>query len=639
MAWRGSGVRIPLAPQSRPVLHAPAFFVFWPIGRLLGFCATFPGKRRKGDASDWRDTGVSDNSNRHYNEVWVPIVLIIKGDKNIVTVTRVYIASPEGANGRNVVAYGMLNALTSKYKTMVFRPAVSNHDEFTPILLAASNAGLGVALSTGLDVHKVREDKDTARGDIVGAFNDAMDVSRADAALIVGTDKSHVNDPTSYEFDANVAADLKAGVFLAVCTIDRWPHELDETVKLSIEGMEAAGNKVLGIFVTGCEPRHAFSVKETLAKYGLPVWTLPQVPFTDESTKDLALETFRKNAPTDEVLAALDVDVTAPITPYAFQFGLLGKAKSNKKTIVLPEGEEDRIIKAADYLLEREIVNLIIVGNKDAILARGKELGLNYLERARFQAMDDENVLKPMVAKLCELRAKKGMTEEQARKQLADASYFGTMLVVLGYADGLVSGSVNSTANTVRPALQVIKTKPGQKLVSGAFLMCFKDHVAVFSDCAINLNPDAEQLSEIALQSAETARAFGIDPKVGMLSYSTLGSGKGPDVDMVEEATKLLKEKAPDLPVVGSIQFDAAWSPTVAATKAKGNDVAGHVNVFVFPDLCAGNIGYKAVQRSSGALAIGPVLQGLNKPVNDLSRGALVQDIINTIALTAIEAQ
>lgn len=309
-------------------------------------------------------------------------MLIIKGDKNIVTVTRVYIASPEGANGRNVVAYGVLNALTSKYKTMVFRPAVSNHDDFTPILLAESNAGLGVALSTGLDVHKVRTDKDTARGDIVGAFNDAMDASRADAALIVGTDKSHVNDPTSYEFNANVAADLKAGVFLAVCTIDRWPHELDETVHLSIEGMRAAGNTVLGIFVTGCEPRHAFSVKETLAKYGLPVWTLPQVPFTDESTKDLALETFRKHAPIDEVLAALDVDVTAPVTPYAFQFDLLGKAKSNKKTIVLPEGEEDRIIKAADYLLERETVNLIIVGDKDAILARGRELGLNSLGRA-----------------------------------------------------------------------------------------------------------------------------------------------------------------------------------------------------------------------------------------------------------------
>lgn len=556
-----------------------------------------------------------------------------------MTVTRVYIASPEGANGRNVVAYGVLKALTTKYKTAVFRPAVSNHDEFTPVLLDASNAGLGVALSTGLDVHEVRRDKDAARGDIVAKFDDAMDVSRADAALIVGTDRSHVNDPTSYEFNANIAADLQAGVFLAVCTIDRWPHELDETVQLSIEGMEKAGNKVLGIFVTGCEPRHAVSVKQTLAKYGLPVWTIPQTPFTTREQATDALAAFQAHVPTEEVLRALDTDVDFPVTAYRFQHSLLGKAKGNKKTIVLPEGEEDRIIRAADYLLEREIVNLIIVGDREAILARGAELGLKYLDRARFQAMDDETVLKPMVAKLCELRAKKGMTEEQARKTLTDASYFGTMLVVLGYADGLVSGSINSTANTVRPALQVIKTKPGQKLVSGAFLMCFKDHVAVFADCAINLNPDAEQLAEIALQSAETARAFGIDPKVGMLSYSTLGSGKGPDVDVVEEATRLLKERAPELPVVGSIQFDAAWSPTVAATKAKGNDVAGHVNVFVFPDLCAGNIAYKAVQRSSGALAIGPVLQGLNKPVNDLSRGALVQDIINTIALTAIEAQ
>ena len=231
------------------------------------------------------------------------------------------------------------------------------------------------------------------------------------------------------------------------------------------------------------------------------------------------------------------------------------------------------------------------------------------------------------------------MTEQKARETLKDPTYFGTMLVQLDQADGLVSGSINSTANTVRPALQVIKTKPGASLVSGSFLMCFKDHVAVFADCAINLNPNAEQLADIAIQSAETAAAFGIEPKVGMLSYSTLGSGKGPDVDLVEEATALVCSKAPDLQVVGSVQFDAAWSPTVAATKAKGNDVAGHVNVFVFPDLCAGNIAYKAVQRSSGAIAIGPVLQGLNKPVNDLSRGATVQDIINTVALTAVEAQ
>ena len=253
--------------------------------------------------------------------------------------------------------------------------------------------------------------------------------------------------------------------------------------------------------------------------------------------------------------------------------------------------------------------------------------------------MDDESVLGPMADKLCELRAKKGMTPEQARETLKDPSYLGTMLVVLGKADGLVSGSVNTTAATVRPALQLIKTRPDASLVSGAFIMCFHDHIAVFADCAINLNPTAQQLADIAVQSSQTARAFGIDPKVGMLSYSTLGSGSGPDVDLVEEATRLVSEKAPELPVVGPIQMDAAWSPEVAATKAKGNPVAGHVNVFVFPSLSVGNIVYKAVQRSSGALAIGPVLQGLNRPVNDLSRGALVADIINTIALTAVYAQ
>ena len=351
------------------------------------------------------------------------------------------------------------------------------------------------------------------------------------------------------------------------------------------------------------------------------------------------MESFNELVKEEDILNALRQPFNASVTPYAFQYSLLGKAQSNKKTIVLPEGQEDRILKAADYLLERDIVNLIIVGERESILERAEELNLHSVCKASFQSMHDEAMLSHMVTKLCELRSKKGMTEKQAREQLTDESYFGTMLVVLGQADGLVSGSVNSTANTVRPALQVIKTKPGSKLVSGAFIMCFKDHVAIFADCAINPNPTAEQLADIAIQSAATASAFGLEPKVGMLSYSTLGSGKGPDVDLVEEATRLVHEKAPDLQVVGSIQFDAAWSSTVAESKAKGNSVAGHVNVFVFPDLCAGNIAYKAVQRSSGALAVGPILQGLNKPVNDLSRGALVQDIINTVALTALEAQ
>lgn len=556
-----------------------------------------------------------------------------------MSLTSVTIISPEAANGRNVVALGVVTALASIKKTAVFRPAVCRKDTFTDILLEASNTGLTREQSVGVCPRRAREDKAGSRADIVAAYTEAIEAAQPEAVVIVGTDKSPVNDPALFAFNADVAADLKAPVLLAVCTINRTPEQVRFTVEASTATIEAAGTKVVGVFITGCKDDQPEALHVEFADYPVPVWTLPAVDFSEEGAVAKASEAFSFNVDTADLLAAIDAPFEVPTTPYAFQYSLLGKAKADRKTIVLPEGEEDRIIKAADYLLERDVVDLIIVGDENAILARGEELGLKSLSKAKFQAMDDEEVLTPMVAKLCELRAKKGMTEDQARKQLTDASYFGTMLVVLGLADGLVSGSVNSTANTVRPALQVIKTKPGTSLVSGAFLMCFKDHVAVFSDCAINLNPNAEQLAEIAIQSAETAKAFGLEPKVGMLSYSTLGSGKGPDVDLVEAATAIVKDKAPELAVVGSIQFDAAWSPTVAATKAKDDPVAGHVNVFVFPDLCAGNIGYKAVQRSSGAVAVGPVLQGLNRPVNDLSRGATVQDIINTVALTAIEAQ
>ena len=562
-----------------------------------------------------------------------------EGIGDTVSLTSVTIISPEAANGRNVVALGVVTALASIKKTAVFRPAVCRKDTFTDILLEASNAGLTREQSIGVCPRRAREDKAGSRADIVAAYTEAIEAAQPEAVVIVGTDKSPVNDPALFAFNADVAVDLKALVLLAVCTINRTPEQVRFTVEASTATIEAAGTKVVGVFITGCKDDQPEALHAEFADYPVPVWTLPAVDFSEEGAVAKASEAFSFNVDTADLLAAIDAPFEVPTTPYAFQYSLLGKAKADRKTIVLPEGEEDRIIKAADYLLERDVVDLIIVGDENAILARGEELGLKSLSKAKFQAMDDEEVLTPMVAKLCELRAKKGMTEDQARKQLTDASYFGTMLVVLGLADGLVSGSVNSTANTVRPALQVIKTKPGTSLVSGAFLMCFKDHVAVFSDCAINLNPNAEQLAEIAIQSAETAKAFGLEPKVGMLSYSTLGSGKGPDVDLVEAATAIVKDKAPELAVVGSIQFDAAWSPTVAATKAKGDPVAGHVNVFVFPDLCAGNIGYKAVQRSSGAVAVGPVLQGLNRPVNDLSRGATVQDIINTVALTAIEAQ
>ena len=551
-----------------------------------------------------------------------------------MSLVNVTIISADCAQSRNVVALGVTKALSSHYSTTVFRPSAKHDDAFTSELIAASNTKPTLEQVIAACPCAVRKNKDTLRGDIVASYNELISATNAQGCVIVASDSTSVFDPDLFRFDASVAADLASPVFLSICAEGRDSKQILQAIEAQSASISEEYTKVFGVFVTDCKEDLAKELKEDYAQSnnGTPLWTLPSI---SESESDK----FNDYVADEEIINALQQPFAAPTIPYAFQYSLLGKAKANKKTIVLPEGEEDRILKAADYLLERDIVNLIIVGERESILARAQELGLNSLNKANFQSMSDEEILGKMISKLCELRAKKGMTEDQAREQLKDASYFGTMLVVLGLADGLVSGSVNSTANTVRPALQVIKTKPGSKLVSGAFIMCFKDHVAVFADCAINLNPDAQQLADIALQSAQTAKAFGLDPKVGMLSYSTLGSGKGPDVDLVEEATRLVKEKDPDLKVVGSIQFDAAWSETVAASKAKGNDVAGHVNVFVFPDLCAGNIGYKAVQRSSGALAVGPILQGLNKPVNDLSRGALVQDIINTVALTALEAQ
>lgn len=551
-----------------------------------------------------------------------------------MSLVNVTIISADCAQSRNVVALGVTKALSNHYSTTVFRPSAKHDDAFTSKLIAASNTKPTLEQVIAACPCAVRKNKDTLRGDIVASYNELISATNAQGCVIVASDSTSVFDPDLFRFDASVAADLASPVFLSVCAEGRDSKQILQTIEAQCASVSKEYTKVFGVFVTDCKEDLARELKEDYAQSnnGTPLWTLPSISESE-------FNKFSDYVANEEIISALQQPFAAPTTPYAFQYSLLGKAKANKKTIVLPEGEEDRILKAADYLLERDIVNLVIVGERESILARAQELGLKSLSKASFQSMSDEEILSKMISKLCELRAKKGMTEEQAREQLKDASYFGTMIVVLGLADGLVSGSVNSTANTVRPALQVIKTKPGSKLVSGAFIMCFKDHVAVFADCAINLNPDAQQLADIALQSAQTAKAFGLNPKVGMLSYSTLGSGKGPDVDLVEEATKIVKESDPDLKVVGSIQFDAAWSETVAASKAKGNDVAGHVNVFVFPDLCAGNIGYKAVQRSSGALAVGPILQGLNKPVNDLSRGALVQDIINTVALTALEAQ
>ena len=357
-----------------------------------------------------------------------------------------------------------------------------------------------------------------------------------------------------------------------------------------------------------------------------------------EHKLDVAVTTFEQETDLGALLATLEVEPSDVVTPIMFQAELVEHARAVRKTIVLPESDDDRILRAADAIMRRGIADIVLLGDETTVRARAAELGLN-ISAARVVSTSDPALSEKYAAEFARLRAKKGVTLEQARERIQDVSYFGTMMVHMGDADGMVSGAAHTTAHTIVPSFQIIKTRPGTSIVSSVFLMLLEDRVLVYGDCAVNPDPTAEQLADIAISSAATARQFGVEPRVAMLSFSTGTSGKGADVDKVRRATELVRAKAPELAVEGPIQYDAAIDPTVAAKKAPDSRVAGRANVFIFPDLSSGNIGYKAVQRSSGAVAVGPVLQGLNKPVNDLSRGALVEDIINTVAITAVQAQ
>jgi len=353
---------------------------------------------------------------------------------------------------------------------------------------------------------------------------------------------------------------------------------------------------------------------------------------------DTALALFEQNVDGAALLAGLDVPRPEVVTPLMFEYELLSRARADRKNIVLPEGEDDRILRAASTLLGRQVADLTILGDEQSIRARATELGLD-IDAATVIDPHDPELVERFAEEYTRLRAHKGMTVERAREIVPDVSYFGTMMVHLGLADGMVSGARHTTAHTIKPSFEIIKTVPGVSVVSSVFLMCLEDRVLVYGDCAVNPDPTDTQLADIAISSAATALQFGIDQRVAMLSYSTGESGSGVDVDKVRAATELVRSRRPDLFVEGPIQYDAAVDASVAASKMPGSDVAGKATVFIFPDLNTGNNTYKAVQRSAGAVAVGPVLQGLNKPVNDLSRGALVQDIVNTVAITAIQAQ
>ena len=390
-----------------------------------------------------------------------------------------------------------------------------------------------------------------------------------------------------------------------------------------------------------------------LTGFNIPVLQVPydtfeatvkvsQMPVTlyasDTEKIERLYRSVRQNVRRDEVYHLLEIERERKTTPLVFMYDLIEIAHRNRKRIVMPEGDEERTLKAVAKVIADGIADIILLGDENQIRDVANRMDAK-IDLATIINPAKSELLDRYAQKYFELRQHKGITLDHARDTMQDPIYFGTMMVELGDADGLVSGAVHTTRHTISPAFQIIKTKPGISLVSSIFFMCLPDRILVYGDCAVNPNPTAEQLAEIAISSAETAKAFGFEPLIAMLSYSTGTSGVGPEVERVKEATNMVRQKAPQLKIEGPIQYDAAISLETAKTKLPNSEVAGHANVFIFPDLNAGNTAYKAVQRSANAIAVGPVLQGLRKPVNDLSRGCSVEDIVFTIAITAIQSQ
>ena len=382
------------------------------------------------------------------------------------------------------------------------------------------------------------------------------------------------------------------------------------------------------------------SVEEDTYTTAMKVNDVPAT-ITPQSERKIALAMglFSSNVDTVYLGNKIVSDITSDtVTPIMFEFGLFERARANKKRIVLPESDDERILRATEMLLRRDVADIILLGVEKKIIEKSKTLGID-ISKAIFIDPKTSPLMDKYIDSFYELRKKKGLTKEVAKQSLELDTYFATMMVHSGDADGMVSGAIHTTQDTIRPALQIIKTKPNISIVSSVFFMCLDTKVLVYGDCAVNQDPNDVQLAQIAMTSSQTAKIFGIEPRVAMLSYSTGDSGKGDEVEKVRAAAKIVKDKMPDLLVEGPIQYDAAIDAKVAKAKLPNSKVAGKATVFIFPDLNTGNNTYKAVQRSSGAIAIGPVLQGLNKPVNDLSRGCLVADIVNTVAITAIQAQ
>lgn len=548
----------------------------------------------------------------------------------------------------NITAVGLGVAqvfVQTGHVPLYFKPIAEDvaKDNTSELVQVVLNQKLPVPQSlSNLDERVYQGQADDVVEEFVAAFHE-MDEIKHDVVVIEGAipEAGRTYLPAQ---NVKIAAALNARVILVAAVAGQTAAAVAAQLQLTLHDYAHGHTEISGFILTADAqnvPSAGFTadVQAELAKHGkqlecIGLVTVPadvQVAQAQEAAKAVAAQL---NA--DVLGNELAKPVATHLAPAAFRYQMMARARAANKRIVLPEGNEPRTIAAAAICENKGIARCVLLAKKAEVEAVAQAKGITL--PASLEIIDPDSIRERYIAPMVELRKSKGLTPEQAAEQLQDTVVLGTMMLATGDVDGLVSGAVHTTANTIRPALQLIKTAPGASLVSSVFFMLMPDQVLVYGDCAVNPNPTAEQLADIAIQSADSAKAFGIEPKVAMISYSTGSSGSGPDVETVTAATKLAQQKRPDLHIDGPLQYDAASVPSVGKQKAPDSKVAGQATVFVFPDLNTGNTTYKAVQRSAHVLSVGPMLQGLNKPVNDLSRGALIEDIVYTIALTAIQA-
>ena len=556
-----------------------------------------------------------------------------------------FLLVPTGAlNGLTAIGLGVAQTFVqTKHKPLYFKPVSTNAADNTAALVQGL---LQQTLPTPLCVTKFDELVYQGRADdAIEGFVADFDQLAQTAHDVVVVEGVVPEASRSYLTAQNVkiAAALNARVILVTAVTDKTAATVAAELLLAAHEYSFGHTQISGFILTSATTLSADFVAEvqnTLATHGTQLDYLGTatavVTSIEPAQVSSVAQVVSSQLSADLLCRELAKPVTEHLSPAAFRYQMMARARKANKRIVLPEGNEPRTIAAAAICETKGIARCVLLAKQAEVEEVAKAKGIDL--PASLEIVDPDSIRGRYVAPMVELRKSKGLTPEQAEQQLQDTVVLGTMMLATGDVDGLVSGAVHTTANTIRPALQLIKTAPGASLVSSVFFMLMPDQVLVYGDCAVNPNPTAEQLADIAIQSADSAKAFGIDPKVAMISYSTVSSGSGPDVDTVKEATALAQQKRADLHIDGPLQYDAASVPSVGKQKAPDSKVAGQATVFVFPDLNTGNTTYKAVQRSAHVLSVGPMLQGLNKPVNDLSRGALIEDIVYTIALTAIQA-